>query len=127
MHELGCNRYLSKLWYTIDQSQKKKQVLFVIYKKNDKNLNVLTFIEGLRDDPKDVEKCIDFFSALHRLPKHMPRPFLEVVTVLKEEKPNLFKHLKTRLITNRPLIMLFDLNIDYEIAKERLLHIVLTY
>jgi hypothetical protein len=105
----------------------KLEVLFMINNKNDKNLNVITFLEGLRDDPKDVEKCIDFFSALHRLPKHMPRPFLEVVTVLKVEKPKLFKHLKTRLITNRPLIMLFDLNIDYEVAKERLLHTILTH
>jgi hypothetical protein len=98
----------------------------MIYKKNDGNLNVITFLEGLRDDPKDVERCIEFFNALHRLPKHMPRPFLEVVTVIKVEKPNLFKHLKTRLITNRPLIMLFDLNIDYELAKARLIDIILT-
>jgi hypothetical protein len=99
----------------------------MIYKKNDGNLNVITFLEGLRDDPKDVERCIEFFNALHRLPKHMPRPFLEVVTVIKVEKPNLFNHLKTRLITNRPLIMLFDLNIDYELAKARLIDIILTH
>jgi hypothetical protein len=99
----------------------------MIYKKNDENLNVITFLEGLRDDPKDVEKCIEFFNALHRLPTEMPRPFLEVVTVLRVEKPTLFKHLKTRLITNRPLIMLFDLNIDYELAKARLAEITLTH
>jgi hypothetical protein len=102
-------------------------VIFLINRKNDRNLNVITFLEGLRDDPKDVEKCIEFFNALHRLPKHIPRPFLEVVTVLKVEKPNLFKHLKTRLFSNRPLIMLFDLNIDYELAKARLIHIILTH
>ncbi|MDB5054227.1 MAG: hypothetical protein JWM44_2277 [Bacilli bacterium] len=96
------------------------------YKPNDKNLNVLTFLEALRDDQKDVEKCIEFFNALHRLPAHIPRPFLEMVTVLKLEKPNLFKHLKARLQTNRPLIMLFDLDIDYELAKMRLAEVVLT-
>jgi hypothetical protein len=99
----------------------------MMYNKNDGNLNVITFLEGLRDDSKDVEKCIEFFNALHRLPKHMSRPFLEIITVLKVEKPNLFKHLKTRLITNRPLIMLFDLNIEYEIAKARLIDIILTH
>jgi hypothetical protein len=99
----------------------------MMYNKNDGNLNVITFLEGLRDDSKDVEKCIEFFNALHRLPKDMPRPFLEIITVLKVEKPNLFKHLKTRLITNRPLIMLFDLNIEYEIAKARLIDVILTH
>jgi hypothetical protein len=99
----------------------------VLYNKNDENLNAVTFLEGLQDDPRDVEKCIEFFNALHRLPKEMPRPFLEVITVLKTEKPNLFKHLKSRLITNRPLIMLFDLNIDYELAKLRLSEIVLSH
>jgi hypothetical protein len=81
------------------------------------NHQVKIFLENIKDDPREVEKCVDLFYTLQRT---KGSPILEIITILKFEKPLLHSLLKTRLQNRLGLSMLFSLTMDYEQSKKNL-------
>jgi sulfite reductase alpha subunit-like flavoprotein len=73
----------------------------------------LDFLSKLKDHPGDLEKCVDFLYLL----QIKQGPLVEVITVLKNEKPRIYSLLKGRVSGNRGLSMLFEFSIDYDYAK----------
>ena len=71
------------------------------FKEKDNVLDVNAFFDSLKNSPRDAEKCIEFFLMLQRQPANAPKPFLELITIIKVEKPLLYIQLKERLQANR--------------------------
>jgi hypothetical protein len=74
------------------------------------SVNVLS---KMNDDPSDLEKYVELLYILQQ----KRGPLVEVVTVLKNEKPKIYALLKRRIKHNPGLSLLFDLSADYEQAK----------
>lgn len=77
------------------------------------------FLEQVRDDRSGVSASIEFLNTLLRNKKCVP-PTVEIITVLKNEKPILFRILRQSIPHNSSLRMLLYLEMDYEQAKQRL-------
>jgi hypothetical protein len=77
----------------------------------DYNPNVLSEI---KDHHSDLQKCVDLLYLLQR----KVGPIVEVITILKYDKPLLYGLLKRRVITNPGLKMAFEITVDYEQAKK---------
>jgi hypothetical protein len=70
----------------------------------------------IKDDLSHLEKCVDLLYMLQQ----KRGPLVEVVTVLKFERPILYDLLKKRLAGNPGLSMLFELSVNYEQAKKNI-------
>ena len=81
-----------------------------------KNEELQQFLDNTKDEPRNLEKCVDFFYLLQRTQGSL----LEVVTLLKFEKPLLHSLLKIRIKHNPGLSMLFNLSMDYDEAKKKI-------
>ncbi|CCQ92652.1 conserved hypothetical protein [[Clostridium] ultunense Esp] len=75
---------------------------------------------SLQDRPEDVEKCVEFLLTLVRTKGDPPPPIVEFVTLLKNEKPILYAHVRKRIQMHPNLRLLFEIDADYEQAKKRL-------
>lgn len=72
---------------------------------------------GLIDDSLvSLNKCVDMIYNIQR--SH--GPLVEVITILKFEKPNLYPFLKSRLQSNPAFKMLFEVSFEYQHAKKSL-------
>lgn len=80
------------------------------------NKEVLLFLSNTKDEPRNLEKCVDVLTELQR----KKGALLEVITLLKYEKPLLHSLLKTRLQHKPGLNMLYQLSMDYKVAKEKI-------
>jgi hypothetical protein len=70
----------------------------------------------IKNHPSHLEECVDLLYMLQQ----KRGPLVEVVTVLKYERPLLYDLLKKRLAGNPGLVMLFELSVDYEQAKNNI-------
>ncbi|MBO8170576.1 MAG: hypothetical protein H0Z33_01675 [Bacillaceae bacterium] len=80
-----------------------------------------TFLKQVRDEISEVEKGLQFIDEVMRRNDDTPPPIVEMVTVLKNEKPVLFQSMKQRIQFQTNLKMIFELDMDYQTARERLL------
>jgi hypothetical protein len=77
---------------------------------------IIKEINAINDNHGHIEKTIDLLYKI-QLSKG---PVVEVITILKFDKPRLYASLKTRLGNKTGFKMLFELSVDYETAKESL-------
>jgi hypothetical protein len=77
------------------------------------------FLEKAKDDKKSLSNAIEYLNGLLRNKRCIP-PTVEIITVLKKDRPILFQHLKYSISNTSPLRMLLQLEMPYEDAKERL-------
>jgi hypothetical protein len=79
------------------------------------------FLTGLVDEQRELNRCLDVLLQLQKLVTPTgPAPLLEVISVIRVEKPILFQHLKKSVKSNMQMQMLLELAISYEVAKQRL-------
>ena len=82
---------------------------------------IRTFLMSLTDERADVQRCLNMIIQLQKvITRAGPAPLIEVVSIIKTEKPMLFHLLKNTMKNNIQLQMLFEINIPYEVARERL-------
>lgn len=77
-------------------------------------------LKTLPDDRAGLNPAIDFLSSVART-RHFIPPTAEMVTVLKRQKPILFHFLKKSITPTSPLYFVIQLDIDYQVAMERLM------
>jgi hypothetical protein len=77
------------------------------------------FLEKAKDDKKSLSHSIEYLNALLRNKTCIP-PTIEIMTIIKKDRPILFQHLKQRISNTSPLRMLLQLEMPYEDAKQRL-------
>ncbi len=85
------------------------------------NNSFWSFLRSVKDDKKDVEKGLSFLDGLLRNRGESYPPMVEIVTVIKHERPILYQHMKQRIQYQSNLRMIFELDMDYETAKDRLM------
>jgi hypothetical protein len=82
---------------------------------------IRTFLMSLTDERADVQRCLNMIKQLQKVVTTAgPAPLIEVVSIIKAEKPMLFHLLKNTMKNNIQLQMLFEIDIPYEVARERL-------
>jgi hypothetical protein len=79
-------------------------------------LEIIKEISNIKDDLKYMEKSIDLLYKIQL----SQGPLLEVITIIKYERPRLFSFLKTRLENKSGYRMLFDVSIEHDVAKKSL-------
>jgi len=79
--------------------------------------HINSFLEKIKDEPRNLEKCIEL---LYTLQHSKGTPLLETITVIKYEKPLLYSLIKPRVQSRQGLKLLFDLSMDYEESKNKL-------
>jgi hypothetical protein len=80
------------------------------------NREIAKELDSINDDLKYAERCIDLFYNLQL--SH--GPLIEVITIIKFEKPHLYSFLKTRFEKNPRFNMSFEVNIEHEFARKSL-------
>jgi hypothetical protein len=80
------------------------------------NNDIIKELNDIQDDHRFIEKSIDLIYKI-RLDRG---PVVEVITIIRYEKPTLFNYLKARFQNNSGLKMLFEVTVDYEVAKKSL-------
>ncbi|MEX2415481.1 MAG: hypothetical protein WD424_05005 [Paenibacillaceae bacterium] len=79
------------------------------------------FLSSLTNEHRELSRCLDVLLQLQKLVTPAgPAPLLEVISVIKVEKPILFHHLKKSVKSNMQLQMLLEIAIPYDVAKQRL-------
>lgn len=78
-------------------------------------------IEKVDDDKMNVPIYINFLRGFLRTkdPNH-PLPSAEIMTIIKKEKPTIFYYLKKQAGQNPSLEILTQLEINFDLAVERL-------
>lgn len=84
------------------------------------NEQIANFLTTVSEDEQDIEICVDFVNQLIRLRSETPPPLIEMITIIKHEKPRLYGHLKKRLSTQQYLSMLFQIDLPYEQARVKI-------
>lgn len=79
----------------------------------------LYVLRNTKDDKKDMHKIMEFLSVVLRYKKSVP-PTVEIVTILKHQKPVLFQFLKNSISPSSPKHLIVQLEMDYETALQRL-------
>jgi hypothetical protein len=79
---------------------------------------IASFLSNLKDDLRGLDSTYQFLQTVQRT--YSPAPIVEIITILKHEKPIIFSFLKQRVKNNISLSMMIDANIDYNLAKKRL-------
>lgn len=80
------------------------------------NKHIINELYSIKDDLKNIEKCIDLFYRIQLT----QGPLIEVITIMRFEKPLLYAYLKTRFERNPRFNMLFELLIDHKFARNSL-------
>lgn len=75
-------------------------------------------LERVGEDQEDVHKVIEFLNTVMRTSKNPPT--LEIISVLKHERPILIQRLRAGFPEHTHIHQLTRMDIPYEIAKERL-------
>ncbi|WP_166242477.1 hypothetical protein [Paenibacillus turpanensis] len=81
---------------------------------------VAVFMDSVRDDWSEVDRTLAFLFKLQRTRSEVPPPLAELIGVMKQEKPFLYTMVKNRVVHQPQLRMLFELSLDYQLAKQRL-------
>jgi hypothetical protein len=77
---------------------------------------IIKELETISDNVTSLNKCVDMMYSIQR----SQGPLLEVITILKFEKPNLYSFLKSRLESNPSFKLLFEVSFEYHQAKKSL-------
>jgi hypothetical protein len=77
---------------------------------------IIKEINTIKDNHGYIEKTIDLLYKIQLT----QGPVVEVITILKFEKPRLYTSLKTRLGNKSGFKILFEVSVDHEAAKESL-------
>lgn len=72
-----------------------------------------------QDDQVTIQKFLRYLQSLIRIKQVVP-PVVEIMTVVKQNKPILYHAARRAIMTSSNLHMLFQLDMDFEIAQERL-------
>jgi hypothetical protein len=80
------------------------------------NHDIVKEINVLKDDLKYMEKWIDLLYKI-QLSKG---PMIEVITIIKFERPRIYSFLKPRLENKAGYRILFDVSIELDVAKKSL-------
>jgi hypothetical protein len=80
------------------------------------NNDIVQLLDGLKDDLKYADRCIDLFYSIQL--NH--GPLIEVITIMRFEKPKLYTYLKTRFDKNPRFNMLFEVIIEHQFARKSL-------
>ena len=81
-----------------------------------KNKRILETIRRMHESKVDLEQCVDLLITLQM----EKGPVIEVLTLIRYEKPILFSWLKPRLAFRPGLQMMLDIHNDYNEAVSRL-------
>jgi hypothetical protein len=76
-------------------------------------------MQNVNDDATGLKDCLDFLHQLMRVKDFVP-PVVEVVAVIRVEKPLIYHMLKSRVPKTSPVSMVLQLDMDYKEAKRRL-------
>jgi hypothetical protein len=79
----------------------------------------LHLLENIPDDPKEAPKMFEFLNNLLGFKETTP-PIIEMMTILKYQKPKLFYHVKNSVSPTSPKHIILQLETDYEIALQQL-------
>ena len=79
-------------------------------------MKLLDTIRRMHETKVDLEQCVDLLVQM----QYEQGPIVEVMTVIRYEKPILFAWLKPRLSFRPGLQMMLDLHLDYNEALSRL-------
>jgi hypothetical protein len=77
------------------------------------------FLDKTKDDKNSLPNAIEYLNTLIRTKTCVP-PTIEIITVLRNERPVLFRFLRDSISPSSPIRMLLALNMSYEDAKNRL-------
>lgn len=89
-----------------------------------KRMIVREFIDLIQTIPDDeeqvtVQKFLRYLQSLLRIKQVVP-PVVEIMTVVKHTKPTLFHAARRNVIKSSNLFMLFQLDMSFTLAQERL-------
>jgi len=78
-------------------------------------------LERIPDDeqPSSTQRLIRYLQSLLRVKQVVP-PIVEIMTVIKEKKPSLYYGTRRNVLQSSNLYMLFQLEMDPELATKRL-------
>ncbi|MFY0544524.1 hypothetical protein [Brevibacillus sp. H7] len=71
------------------------------------------------DEPASVQKLIRYLQALLRIKQVVP-PMVEIMTLIKERKPALYHGTRRNVLQSSNLHMLFQVEMDPQLASQRL-------
>jgi hypothetical protein len=80
------------------------------------NSEIVKELNNINSDLKSVEGSFDLLLKIQQ----SQGPVIQVLTIIKYEKPLIYTILKTRLVNNPGFKMLFDVSVEYEVAKKSL-------
>lgn len=83
-------------------------------------LKFYRLLEKTPDQPSSAFEILGFLRSFLRTKSTAPLPTIEVMTILKHEKPITYNSLRQMSSKNDLLKFLIDLPADLELAKERL-------
>ncbi|MEX2461815.1 MAG: hypothetical protein WD469_11065 [Paenibacillaceae bacterium] len=78
--------------------------------------SIIKELNAINDDQSHIERTIDLLYKIQL----SSGPLLEVITIIRFEKPRLYSLLKTRLENKSGFKILFEVAIEHEIAKKSL-------
>jgi hypothetical protein len=71
------------------------------------------------DEQLTIQKFLRFLQGLLRIKQVVP-PTVEIMTVVKNRKPVLYHGARRTVLKSSNLYMLFQVDMNYELAQERL-------
>jgi hypothetical protein len=80
------------------------------------NSEIIKELDSIKDDLKSIERAIDLFYRIQLA----QGPLIEVITILRFEKPRLYSYLRTRFENTPRFKMLFEVIVQHEFARNSL-------
>jgi hypothetical protein len=78
--------------------------------------DIMIELNTISDDLQSIDRALDL---LHKI-QLSQGPVIQVLTIIKFEKPRLYSFLKNRLENNPGFKMMFDVSFEYKSAKKSL-------
>ncbi len=72
-----------------------------------------------RDDSSSIQKLIRYLQTILRIKQVIP-PMVEIMTLIKQSKPNLYHGTRRTILQSSNLYMLFQVEMDPQLATKRL-------
>lgn len=72
-----------------------------------------------KDDAASVQKLLRYLQSLLRIKQVIP-PVVEIMTIVKTNKPILYHSARRSIVASSNLHMLFQIEMDVDLAHERL-------
>lgn len=71
------------------------------------------------DEPPSVQRCVSYLQGLLRIKQVVP-PVVEIMTIIKQQKPVLFHGTRRTIMPTSNLHMLFQIDMEPALAATRL-------